>query len=71
LINSPEYFRLMKEGQATAYLDQLGLDYVYGMPYVVTVSEPYGAMLADRMQLIDRIGEFGLYRYTPPAGVAP
>jgi hypothetical protein len=71
LINSPEYFRLMKEGQATAYLDQLGLDYVYGMPYVVTVSEPYGAMLADRMQLIDRIGEFSLYRYTPPAGVAP
>ena len=71
LINSPEYFRLMKEGQATAYLDQLGLDYVYGMPYVVTVSEPYGSMLADRMQLIDRIGEFGLYRYNPPAGVAP
>jgi hypothetical protein len=71
LINSPEYFRLMKEGQATAYLDQLGLDYVYGMPYVVTVSEPYGSMLADRMQLIDRIGEFGLYRYNPPAGGAP
>ena len=71
LINSPEYFRLMKEGQATAYLVQLGLDYVYGMPYVVTVSEPYGSMLADRMQLIDRIGEFGLYRYNPPAGVAP
>jgi len=71
LINSPEYFRLMKEGQATAYLDQLGLDYVYGMPYVVTVSEPYGSMLADRMQLIDQVGEFGLYRYTPPAGVVP
>ncbi|MCJ7583914.1 MAG: glycosyltransferase family 39 protein [Anaerolineales bacterium] len=71
LINSPEYFRLMKEGQATAYLDQLGLDYVYGMPYVVTVSEPYGSMLAGRMQLIDRIGEFSLYRYNPPAGVAP
>jgi len=71
LINSPQYFRLMKESQATAYLEKLGLDYVYGMPYVVTVSEPYGAMLADRMQLIDRIGEFGLYRYTPPAGVAP
>lgn len=71
LINSPEYFRLLKSGQVTAYLDQLGLDYVYGMPYVVTVSEPYGALLNNRLQLLDRIGEFGLYRYTPPAGGAP
>ncbi len=49
LMNSSEYFRRMKAGEATSYLDEIGLNYVYGNKYMLTVSDPYGALFAGRL----------------------
>jgi hypothetical protein len=41
-----EYFELLKSGRALFGTNEL--DYVYGRPYTVLASDPYGEMLAGR-----------------------
>ncbi len=41
LINSYEYFQAVKAGQASRYLAEMGLDYVFANQYIITVSMPY------------------------------
>ena len=41
LINSYEYFQAIKAGQASHYLAEMGLDYVFANQYIVTFSMPY------------------------------
>jgi len=66
LINSADYFQAMKTGTATRYLDAIPLDYVFGNPYMVEVSDPYNVILKNRLEKIGYIrGEDGfiLYKY--------
>lgn len=41
LINSYAYFQALKAGQASHYLERIGLDYVFANPYILTKSSPY------------------------------
>lgn len=63
LINSKEYFDLMKVGRANKYLDEIGLDYVLGNPEVFFKSDPYHWFFDDRLGKVDQFGDMYLYRY--------
>jgi hypothetical protein len=67
LINSPEYFQLLKLGQGAIFFDREGLDYVVGNSYMLTSSDPYEQLLADHLNKIINIDSDGttLYRYIP------
>lgn len=41
LINSYPYFQALKTGQASQYLEEIGLDYVFANQYIITHSAPY------------------------------
>ena len=66
LINSAEYFHAMKTGTARDFLDAIPLNYVYAKEYVVEQSDPYSAILKNRLEKIGVIKgyeDFTLYRY--------
>ena len=65
LINSPEYFHLLKAGQGAVYLDRIGLDYVFGNKLMLTASDPYSQLLEGHLEWLSQIGETTLYRYIP------
>lgn len=66
LINSEAYYRSLTGGRAAEFLDGMGLDYVYGNIYMLEISEPYGDIFADRLELIHlETEEIGLYQYLP------
>lgn len=66
LINSYQYFQLLKSGEANSYLDEIGLDYVYANINMLTDSEPYQRMFKDRLKYIDDVVGSSLLRYLPP-----
>ncbi len=66
LINSYAYFRRLKEGSGREYLDQLGLDFVFGNQGMLEAAAPYYTLLKDRLQPLIPILEFQLYRYQKP-----
>lgn len=68
LINGAEYFELLKNGKGALFWDQMKLDYVYGRPYTVLVSDPYGEMLADRLEPLVSYSGRTLYRYESTGG---
>lgn len=41
LINSYAYFQALKAGQASRYLEEMGLDYVFANLYIITHGPPY------------------------------
>jgi hypothetical protein len=65
LINSPEYFRALKDSTAGAFWDRMKLNYVYAKPYVVEVSDPYRQLLAGRLEEQSDFAGIVLYRYLP------
>lgn len=69
LINSYEYFTLLKAGRAYEYLDQIGLDYVWGNAYMITKSDPYAAIFKGRLEEVDHVESGNVYRYLP--GIRP
>ena len=65
LMNSKEYFDLLKSGNADQLLNRIGLDYVYEKKYVVEESDPYRTFLPGYLERLDRVNNIPLYRYTP------
>ena len=63
LINSVEYFSEMKNGNAHIFLENLGLQYVYGNNYVLLNSDPYRWIFTDRLKFIEKGSSFTLYEY--------
>ncbi len=66
LINSVEYFNAMKSGKATQFLDAIPLNYVFGKPYMLLESDPYGSFLKNRLEEIGYIRGnegFTLFKY--------
>lgn len=41
LMNSVEYFRSLKAGTADAFLEKIGMKYIFANEYVITSSDPY------------------------------
>jgi hypothetical protein len=69
LINGVEYFQKLKAGKGYEYLDEIGLDYVWGNKYMITISDPYGAMFNGRLEEVDHVEGGNVYRYIP--GIRP
>lgn len=65
LINSNEYFQLLKAGKAYQYLDRIGLDYVWGNAYMITESDPYKEIFNGRLEEVDHVESGNVYRYLP------
>ncbi len=66
LINSVEYFEAMKTGTADEFLDAMGLDYVFGNPYMLLESSPYRSIFEGRLRernYIPGTDHFMLYDY--------
>jgi hypothetical protein len=66
LINSMEYFKAMKTGKATQFLDAIPLNYVFGKPYMLLESDPYSSFLKNRLMEIGYIRgneSFTLFKY--------
>jgi hypothetical protein len=68
LVNSYEYFRLLRQFAAYRYLDAIGLDYVYAKPDMIFESDPYTGVFHGRLELVAVDGEYGLYRYISLGG---
>jgi hypothetical protein len=65
LINSPEYFKSLKLGQAAGTLNRMGLDYVIGNDNMLTNSDPYAGLLDGHLKKITNIDEATLFHYIP------
>ena len=66
LINSEAYFRSLKEGRAAEFLAEMGVEYVYGNRYMLTVSDPYAEMFKGRLQFLGGMDEeIVLYEFKP------
>ncbi len=63
LMNSVEYFKMMRDNTANQYLDRIGLDYVFGKPYSLLETDPYRTIFSGRV-VAEGYGEgMTLYRY--------
>lgn len=66
LINSYPYFRALQAGQAGAYLENIGLDYVLANP-VILDQQPYKGQFNEYMDHLDiYYGGKELMSYGPP-----
>jgi hypothetical protein len=59
LINSYDYFQAVKEEKAADYLQKMGMKYVFGSYYILTVSMPYRPNLADRLEQMPNVPAYG------------
>jgi hypothetical protein len=60
LMNTYEYYKLLKAGRASEYLDQIGLNYIYTVEYTITSSDPY-FQFKGRLEPIDKFGGATLF----------
>ncbi len=68
LINSNAYFQAMQKGQAGDYLEKMGLDYVFGNPYILTYTAPYRDQFIGHLQEMNNTPTYGrkqLVRFVP------
>lgn len=63
LMNSTDYFKLLKAGNANLYMDEIGMQYLHGNKYMITNSDPYMGLFKYRVEFIKDVGGSGLYRY--------
>lgn len=63
LINSPQYFEALKAGQASLYLEAMGLDYVFANPDILA-GTPYKGQIETGAAL-DRFGGKVLMEFGP------
>ena len=59
LINSYAYFQSVKEEKAGDYLQNMGVQYVFGSYYILTESMPYRPNLTGRLQKIQGVPAYG------------
>jgi hypothetical protein len=65
LINGAAYFEHLQNGTVSIYMDEVGVDYILGKPYILYESDPYKGNFNERLAEIVHIGENILYRYIP------
>lgn len=65
LISSYPYFQRVHSGDMRGYLNEIGLNYVYGANYVLTYSEPYKDVFPGQTEYLTTLVGSDLYRYYP------
>ena len=69
LMNGAEYFQLLQAGEGADYLEDIGVDYVFGSQAVVKGSSPYAQMLKDKLveddMFVDGEREIILWEFAP------
>ena len=65
LINSADYFSKLKEGNATDYLIENNVKYIYGSELVLLDSDPYRWIFADTLTLKAAGPYYLFYKYDP------
>jgi len=65
LINSAEYFKLLKENRLAEYHRQVGTDYILGEEQMLLESDPYRWTYTDRLLLVAKTDYYQLYQYCP------
>ena len=68
LMNSADYFQGMKNGMGADFLDRWGVQFIFADEYIVTSSDPYMGMLANRLERIGKVRgpeNFTLFKYLP------
>ena len=63
LINSAEYFEMMKSDKSDQYLKKINMQYIYGEESVLLDSDPYRWMFYGRIKFLDKGPIFWLYQY--------
>lgn len=71
LMNSYEYFQMMKNGTADQYLNRIGLNYVHEKKYVLEQTDPYKSFLPKHLIRIGIVAGFPLFKYSPIPTQAP
>lgn len=66
LISSYPYLQSLKSYRAAEFLDKMGLEYIFGKPYILFESEPYKDEFSARLKFIDHTETYSLYRYLSP-----
>ncbi len=67
LINTTEYFTLLRQFRAAEYAHQIGMDYIYANPYMISETDPYNRNFAPYLTHVADLGEFSLFKFTYPA----
>lgn len=67
LINTAEYFTLLRQFRAAEYAQRIGMDYIYSNPYMILETDPYNRNFAPYLTHIADLGEFSLFKFTYPA----
>ncbi len=65
LMNTADYFHQMQNGNAHEYLNQIGLNYIYGNAYIITRSEPFKEIFSTRAEQIEELEGGALFHYVP------
>lgn len=65
LINSFSYFQALKNFKVAEFLDDMGMDYVFTKPYIITESDPYKHEFPEWLKLIEYSDSYALYQYLP------
>lgn len=65
LINSKAYFDLMQIGEGHRYLEDIGLDYVFGSAEMLQASEPYMWFFIDRLGAVATFKGMTLFVFLP------
>ncbi len=65
LINCKAYFDLMQSGEAQKYLDEIGLDYVFGRESMLLGADPYWWFFDGRLEPVGAFNARNLYEYLP------
>ncbi|MEJ5225364.1 MAG: hypothetical protein WHV44_12980 [Anaerolineales bacterium] len=67
LINTTEYFTLLRQYRAAEYTQSVGVDYIYANPYLIMETDPYNRNFAPYLTRIADLGEFSLFRFSYPS----
>jgi hypothetical protein len=71
-MNSVQYFKALKEGTGSEFLDAMGVEYIFATEYMVTSSDPYMGMFKDRLERIGKVRGpegFTLFKYLEPSEI--
>jgi hypothetical protein len=65
LINGVEYYEHLQNFTTDQYLTRIGLDYIFGKPFMLFESDPYQHIFQELLSPVAVIGDVTLYRYLP------
>jgi hypothetical protein len=74
LINSYAYFQAIKNDQGGEFLDKMGVDYIFGNPYILQNTAPYRTQFKDHLLELPKVPSYGrkqLMKFIPSSAITP